>query len=132
MSSGGQVVAVESFSDDDCSVRAENEVEKLETKPSGLGYREFFTINMPTISVIKEKNEYMFREGESDEEDDSDESSESSLEDLNEFDILNVCSLDSEYHKQALRLIQKFGKPAYTETFDVAEHRAIKITKRAN
>jgi hypothetical protein len=86
---------------------------------------------MPTISVIKER-ENMFREGESDEEDDSDESSESSVEDLNEFDILNVCSSNSEYHKQVLRFIQKFGKPTYTETFDVAEHRAIKITKRAN
>lgn len=87
---------------------------------------------MPTISVIKEKNENIFREGESDEEDDSDESSESSIEDLNEFDILQVSSPDSEYHKKVLVLIQKFGKPTYTETFDVAEHRAIKIARRAN
>ena len=42
--------------------------------------------------MIKEKNDNIFREGESDEEDDSDESSESSIEDLNEFDILQVSS----------------------------------------
>ena len=54
------------------------------------------------------------------------------MDDLNEYDILQVSNPDSYFHKKVLQLIKKFGKPTHSETFDVAEHKAIKIARKKN
>jgi len=45
---------------------------------------------------------------------------------------LQVGDPDNEYHKKVLNMTKKFGKPTYSETFDVAEHKAIKKARNLN
>jgi hypothetical protein len=43
--------------------------------------------------------------------------------------MIEVAQEDSPYHKPLLKLINKHGKPDYSLTYEVAEHKAIKKAK---
>jgi phosphoribosylaminoimidazole-succinocarboxamide synthase len=81
---------------------------------------------MPKIAPITEGGG--FKEGESEDYNSELEESVDSEDQIN-FDLIEVKKEDSAFHKPLLKMISKFGKPDYTLTFEVAEHKAIKKAK---